>query len=83
MKAASYLRKDSQEYKAKKKNPKIHAIPTKKSPRILPVLIVMAHLEKYVFCAQIASCGHMKNGLMAVPTVCAENCRTDEIGILY
>jgi len=56
---------------------------TKKIPRILPVPTVVAHLQKYVFSAQIASCGHTKNALMAVPIVCAENCQTDETGIIY
>ena len=38
---------------------------------MLTASIVAAHLEKYGFSAQLASCGHMENVLMAGPTVFA------------
>ena len=44
---------------------------TTKISRIFPPSIVLAHLQKCVFSAQIASCGQMKNALVAVPIVFA------------
>ena len=70
---ATYLKRDLQEQNAKiqKKNTKMQATQTKKTPRILPTSTVLAHPEKCGFSAQNASCGHLSNGLMALPTVFA------------
>ena len=68
---ATYLKRDLQEQNAKiqKKNPKMQATHTKKTPRILPTSTVLAHPEKCGFSAQNASCGHLNNALMALTTV--------------
>jgi len=56
-----------------------------KLPAILVILwfsvcVVLAHLEKCVFSAQLASCVHMKNTLMTVSSVCLKLAKS---GIFY
>jgi len=49
----------------------MHAGLTKRISRIIPASVVLACPERCIFSAQIASSGHGKNALMAVPTVFA------------
>jgi hypothetical protein len=71
-KRATYLKGDLQEQNAKiRNNLKMQATQIKKTPRILPTSTVLAHPEKSGFSAQNASCGHMNDALMALPTIFA------------
>jgi hypothetical protein len=53
-KRATYLRRFTKAESNNQKNPKLQATLTKKTPRILPAFIVLAHPEKCGFTAQIA-----------------------------
>jgi hypothetical protein len=53
------------------KNKKMQATQRKKTPRIIPASIALAHPDKCGFSQQTASCGHLKNALMALPAVFA------------
>jgi len=70
-KRATYLKRGSQQPKAKINFKKINARLTKKISRITPASVVLSYPKRCVFSAQIARCGHGENALMAVPTVFA------------
>jgi hypothetical protein len=70
-KRATFLKRDSQKQKAKIKKSRNAGDTDEEDSEDASCLYVLAHPEKCGFNTHAASCGHVKNALMALPTVFA------------